>query len=640
MKKRIRLLAIGLCLMLTLSACQGHIPTNETSGPTAEPTQAPTTQAPTAPPSSAFLDSKQPVEGRENLFYLPGTPMEDLKGYDYFEMYPLGENLLIHTSLYAGDDLNPAENLMVLSLADGSVINKVAFDQGDSFSITTRDSWVLAVNNTKHQFSVYDETLALQQQYSLPLFEEGWIDDWMVSPDLKTLYVVSWNQGIHAVDLAAATATDFIPGAKWCTASARSQDNMILNYIDGDTQRRCWASLNTATGKISPLSLPESTQPICDVQGTMLLQDTVDYEKYHLVNGNSHLTFLPPGYSVSQINASGHLFCTTEDGLSLYDQNGEFLSCVRAPQGEWIWAYNSIVWLEDFHGYLLICQDEDSRLKLYFWDISIPVSGDDLIFTPYDDSIPGGEAVSQELYDRAKAISEQYGVDIRIADQCQLEYSDYTSVPVTDENDLTWALDGLENALSAYPEGYFGQLRYGDIQSIRIELIQELTRTDWPEDAAFGSFNGFAQEIGNTYLVVVDIYSSSESTYFHEFSHITDNRLSWDAMLREDALYSEDTWTSLQPEEFSYSYSYSELPEDIDQWVYTDAPWFLDSYSCTYPTEDRARIMEYAMMGWNWDFQFEPLYDKLDYLSLCIRDCFDTTGWPEVTAWEAPLFQE
>lgn len=28
---------------------------------------------------------------------------------------------------------------------------------------------------------------------------------------------------------------------------------------------------------------------------------------------------------------------------------------------------------------------------------------------------------------------------------------------------------------------------------------------------------------------------------------------------------------------------------------------------------------------------------KLDYYARCIRDCFDTALWPEVTAWERML---
>ena len=41
------------------------------------------------------------------------------------------------------------------------------------------------------------------------------------------------------------------------------------------------------------------------------------------------------------------------------------------------------------------------------------------------------------------------------------------------------------------------------------------------------------------------------------------------------------------------------------------------------------------MNGETNTFEVHPgLVGKLRYYSQCIRDCFDTTGWPEVTVWE------
>lgn len=66
--------------------------------------------------------------------------------------------------------------------------------------------------------------------------------------------------------------------------------------------------------------------------------------------------------------------------------------------------------------------------------------------------------------------------------------------------------------------------------------------------------------------------------------------------------------------------------------------YFVWSYACTFPTEDRATMMESAMsydagtMAWN-----PGLLNKLKYYSQCIRDCFDTTGWPETLPWEIAL---
>ena len=126
------------------------------------------------------------------------------------------------------------------------------------------------------------------------------------------------------------------------------------------------------------------------------------------------------------------------------------------------------------------------------------------------------------------------------------------------------------------------------------------------------------------------------STLFHEFSHIIDARLAWDSAIREDALYSEETWLALQPDGFRYAMSYLTIPEDVLRYI--DSGYFITEYALCYPTEDRAVLMESAMENYYWDF--EPgsgRRTKMEFYAACIRDCFDTTGWPESVCWEQVL---
>ena len=66
---------------------------------------------------------------------------------------------------------------------------------------------------------------------------------------------------------------------------------------------------------------------------------------------------------------------------------------------------------------------------------------------------------------------------------------------------------------------------------------------------------------------------------------------------------------------------------------------FVDGYATISPTEDRARVMEYAMIeSGEWTFRDSPvLQKKLDYYCRCIRDAFDTTGWKPTELWEQYL---
>ena len=106
-------------------------------------------------------------------------------------------------------------------------------------------------------------------------------------------------------------------------------------------------------------------------------------------------------------------------------------------------------------------------------------------------------------------------------------------------------------------------------------------------------------------------------------------------MYRDDALFSEERWLALNPEDFSYSEDYGSLRGDIQPEWYS---YFVDDYAMINATEDRARIFENAVENSGMLFRDAPgRIAKLQYYSDCILDCFDTTGWPETVAWEAPL---
>ena len=105
-------------------------------------------------------------------------------------------------------------------------------------------------------------------------------------------------------------------------------------------------------------------------------------------------------------------------------------------------------------------------------------------------------------------------------------------------------------------------------------------------------------------------------------------------MNRENALFNEDDWCGMNPGWFpGYTYDYS-----WEQYV-QDYSAFVDSYSTINPTEDRARVLEYAMVDYGyWTFEgCEILLNKLDYYCCCIRNAFDTTGWPDTVLWEQYL---
>jgi hypothetical protein len=210
-----------------------------------------------------------------------------------------------------------------------------------------------------------------------------------------------------------------------------------------------------------------------------------------------------------------------------------------------------MVWSGYYQGYFFIKYSEQGN-RLLFWDPEVITEGENLQF----DSEGQKEEPSKQmaaLRERADRLNKTYGVDIRLGDECELDYSHYTSYCFENAQSLTEALDVLEECLSKYPKGFFNQLQYGAITSIRIELVGGLSPKEGTEgvlDAA-----AFAQEKHDYYLLVFDADLFMKTTVYHEITHIIDNRLAWDALFDKKALFSEKEWLKQQPKGFDYAYS-------------------------------------------------------------------------------------
>ena len=248
--------------------------------------------------------------------------------------------------------------------------------------------------------------------------------------------------------------------------------------------------------------------------------------------------------------------------------------------------------------------------------------------------LPTGEVLPRELYDRAAELSSRFCVEIRIADQCQLDYNTFQSVSYDDPEKVEKALDILELALARYPEGYLDQLKYSGIQRIRIEVVGSLK----PESDADVSktAEAFSREGSTEYLLVLDGDALNETNIHHELSHIADKRILLNSVLRKDAVFSDEAWMALQPEGFAYADSYTDISADVEEFY--GSGYFARNYACVSASEDKATMMETAIMARTDIYDKNPhLLPKLEYSCACIRDSFDTTGWPEVAPWEQLL---
>ncbi len=310
--------------------------------------------------------------------------------------------------------------------------------------------------------------------------------------------------------------------------------------------------------------------------------------------------------------------------------NGEYLDLTG--------AYLSSLDLFVFSGY----EAGDGYCGLYLWDLQDSYIQPEAQMKPLEEGSEEKFEGSEALMAHVEALEDKYGVDLHIGTECIRDYPDYDVQVVTDEALIEQALIQLDEAFSNYPDHFMEQLAFGDIEEMTVYLAGALTpaNTQSISDAA-----AFVTESDHEMMMVLNIYYEDilESTICHETSHWIDRKLAYITTMEGNGSLEEGVWNSFNPAGFSYDFSYVDGPAYFSD-IYTrmdpateeNGVYFIDAYSKTFPTEDRARIMEYAICD-PQGVQYSHILDKLAYYAACIRGYFNTEGWPEVTTWELLL---
>jgi len=261
-----------------------------------------------------------------------------------------------------------------------------------------------------------------------------------------------------------------------------------------------------------------------------------------------------------------------------------------------------------------------------------------------DESIWGCRRMAEEMM-------EEYGVSIYIGDDIQKDTGSYLIEPNNNVAEIYAGLSTLKQGLSLYPENFFRELMDGYLYDIIFYLTGHMTPTDpmqnieGPAGLAWND-NGYRK-----LFLLIDDNMLSISTVVHEITHMVDGKL-----MNAGELYDWD-WNQLNPEDFSYYYGY--IDEDGVSYqfsgseIYTsmnDAAWFMgdysdvyfiDSYAKTWPTEDRARIMEnlFGIGETNPCFMGNNIRRKAWIYSEMIRNVFNSSEWKEPPIWEQRLLE-
>lgn len=511
--------------------------------------------------------------------------------------------------------------MCLVDLKSGDVLGQADVLVSDYLVPQVLDGKLYICDSISGDIFALDKSLEIAQKWHLTA-DNG---TWYMGANEK-VYHVNNDLELFVSDLSTGASEQLLPGAKNIWTYMENPDLVSVEYYSAETGAKTSAILDLITGEICHDPFGEDFYSISKFGNTWLCGKYNDRNIYYFQYGEVKKR-IETGEDYLEILSEDRILRTTSEAqtLRIYTFEGNCVAQCNLQESYGMYYPSCMIWSDTYNGYFLWLVSEGDASRLLFWDISVPSVADSLTF----EDIPEPSEEESLLKSRAEELSLEYGLTILVSTDCVTEFDDFSATLATDYDDVTSALNVLDNALSKYPDGFLEQLRYGGIQGIKIQLISDLQAHGGGREG--GGYNAFAQNCWDHYLIVIDIDDSTEDTYYHEFSHVIDSYLAWDASQREDALFSEDGWSDRNPawfEGYTYDYSWEQNVNDFS--------WFIDTYSTISPTEDRARVMEYAMSEYGyWYFYDCPgLEGKLDYYCRCIRDAFDTEGWPETVPWE------
>ncbi len=277
-----------------------------------------------------------------------------------------------------------------------------------------------------------------------------------------------------------------------------------------------------------------------------------------------------------------------------------------------------IVLLEEEN--LVVYAVYDLSTKIYVLDLDDGKQVDNInnLFD-FGDIAHYDEETEEYLLQRAKEVGLKHNVEILIGDEMSYVHiaevgPDYNAVLIN------LAINTIEEEYYKYPEGMINQLVSEN--PLKISLVGRFY-----DKTRAGVYVGGIGE----YSIATSVYSDYNRILHHETFHVIE-----DYVARVDGTFDTEEWSAFNPEGFQYLYSYNGH-EGNDEYV---LDYFIQSYGKTFPSEDRATIMEQAMINdayFNSQLKSEHINAKLAYICEKVRAGFDTTGWPEETYWEKKI---
>lgn len=501
---------------------------------------------------------------------------------------------------------------------------------GQETSVRSLSSGLSCFDPIARQTLILDGSLKIILQIPEP---EGMIGEPILSSDQRTLYYCT-ESSIRALDLST--------GISRILKESAYSGQQVWDLLMNDSVLVCHLSPE-ATGKM--LFLSSQTGASLGISDSIRKTGSTDNLFMGLLQERnvSCLVFgtpetplesliLPDYHEKQYILPQNHAALTTThkaDGtivLHHYDLlSGKQTGILNLPEDSSPRNFTSradgTVWFIAFDSQ----KDCDS---LFCWNPSLTPANDGKMYTyPYYSRQEPDQTGINQCTEYAAELSKKYGIEILIyKDASSLQPGDYK----LDYEHLTpvlfHELQQLEQNLSHYPAEML-QTLIGRFDGVSICILRSITSVTDGEAA-----DGITFRDGHHPYIALAAGTDTEKALYHQLCHLIDT-----IVINESSIY--DTWNQLNPTGFEYDYDYfANRSRNSTAFLLDTNRYFVDMYSMSFPKEDRARIMEYAMTSGNEKlFQGDAMQNKLQTLCTGIRKAFHLTSSTETYLWEQYL---
>ena len=261
---------------------------------------------------------------------------------------------------------------------------------------------------------------------------------------------------------------------------------------------------------------------------------------------------------------------------------------------------------------------------LYRWDLGMTPSGDTEIYTGqrYTAENPDTQGLAR-CQQKADAIAEKYGVRICVMDvpgDCGYNLTgEYLVQPIED------GLLALDAALSRYHETLLQGINgISGSGKVTINLVRHIE----------GERSVVQYWSSKDACIVLELGDQLEGLLDNGMYHVLDTFL----FNKTSGL---DQWDELNPKGFRYDMNETDhLYRQDDPMLSGDKRAFADSFSMSYPIEDRAAVFRYAMSDGGAEvFASKTMQQKLETLCKAIRNACGWKKSEETFLWEQYLEQ-